>query len=111
MIRWMMHTLYRKADRIVSVTDGISRFLEGIGIEPQVTVEGDPEGGKASVRPDSRDGSVRTGEHLDLRIELVVLERHAETFHRPILFFLKLFFVGLLKHVSLIIGKELFRRS
>ena len=35
MIRWMMHTLYRKADRIVSVTDGISRFLEGIGIEPQ----------------------------------------------------------------------------
>jgi len=32
MIRWMMHKLYHNADRIVSVTDGISRFMEGIGI-------------------------------------------------------------------------------
>ncbi|HOP06230.1 MAG TPA: glycosyltransferase family 4 protein [candidate division Zixibacteria bacterium] len=30
MIRWVMHKLYRKADRIVSVTDGISRYMDEV---------------------------------------------------------------------------------
>jgi len=34
-IRWIMHTLYRKADRIVSVTDGISHYMEAIGLSPK----------------------------------------------------------------------------
>ena len=33
-IRKIMHTLYRKADRIVSVTDGISRYIEHVGVPP-----------------------------------------------------------------------------
>ncbi len=32
-VRWLMHTLYRKADRIVPVTDGIGQFLEKVGIQ------------------------------------------------------------------------------
>jgi glycosyltransferase involved in cell wall biosynthesis len=32
-LRGMMHWLYRKADAIVSVTDGISDYMEAIGIE------------------------------------------------------------------------------
>ncbi|MEA3296591.1 MAG: glycosyltransferase family 4 protein, partial [candidate division Zixibacteria bacterium] len=31
-IRKIIHALYRKSDRIVSVTDGISRYIEAIGI-------------------------------------------------------------------------------
>ncbi len=34
-LRAMMHWLYYKADQIVSVTDGISRYMEAIGISPK----------------------------------------------------------------------------
>lgn len=34
-IRRIIHWLYRKADRIIAVTDGISRYLEAIGLPPQ----------------------------------------------------------------------------
>ncbi|MBN1212861.1 MAG: glycosyltransferase family 4 protein [candidate division Zixibacteria bacterium] len=35
LIRKIIHSLYRKADRIVSVTDGISGYLADIGVAPE----------------------------------------------------------------------------
>jgi glycosyltransferase involved in cell wall biosynthesis len=35
LVRKIIHSLYRKADRIVSVTDGISDYLATIGVKPE----------------------------------------------------------------------------
>ncbi len=33
-LKWMMHSLYRKAEKIVAATDGIADYIRQLGIEP-----------------------------------------------------------------------------
>ncbi len=35
LVKWVVHSLYKKADKIVAVTDGIGRFMAGIGISTE----------------------------------------------------------------------------